>query len=357
MIIKDGEFICAICGEHLKYDDLRVLRMRTTTHIRGHKMSVEDYLVKYDPELGGQRPKCVCGCGEDVHWSKNKWRWNTYTADSHVGKESSEYGKEVKKRMLEARKYTFNREEYYTSHYDIESIKESVSDFLSKKYTFSELEEKYGLDRRTLEKIWFELNLITTEQYQEVTRFNRFSVSAKKRSEKLYMPDNVYAVLYSMLETNPQKYTISKLIDEYNKNTTDKIVKHPSVLYDQLKAIYGDAIDVYLVKGFHSSEEYDFYKILSFYFPKSVIKLGYMIRYGTDLKKFYIYDLCIDDKIIIEYDSSGTYHSSEKTITTDSEKEKFAKEKGFEFIRLTKDDILDINLLNKIKQWISELKK
>ena len=357
MIIENGEFTCAICGKHLKYDNLRVLRMRITTHLKEHKISLEDYLVKYDPDLEGKRPKCACGCGEDVHWSKGGWRWNTYAADSHVGKENSEYGKEIKKRMLEAKKYTFNREEYYTSHYDIESIKESVADFLSKKYTLAELEDKYGLDKRTLEKAWFELNLITIEQYQEVIRHNKFSVSAKKRSEKLYLSDSVYAVLYSILETNPQKYTISKLIEEYNKNTTEKITKHPSVLYDQLKNIYGDIIDVYLVKGFHSSEEYSFYKILSFYFPKSTIKLGYMIRYGTESKKYYIYDLCIDDKILIEYDSSGEYHSSEEVLATDEEKEKFAKNKGFKFIRLTKDDILDINLLNKVKQWISDLKK
>ena len=350
---ENNEFTCAICGAVIKYDKTSVLRAQITNHLKKHKTTVEDYLVKYDPDLGGKRPKCACGCGEDVHWNTHCWKWNTYTADSHVGKENSDYGKEVKKRMLEAKKYTFDRHEYYSSRYDINSISESVKDFLSKKYTLSELEEKYKLDKRTLEKAWFELKLITVEQYQEVIRYNKFNVSAKKRSEKAYLPDNIYAVLYSILESNPQKYTISKLIEEYNKNTTDKIIKHPSVLYNQLKNIYGDIIDVYLVKGFHSSEEYDFYKVLCFYFPKSNIRLGYMIRYGSRHKKFYIYDLCIDDKII-EYDSSGTYHSSEKTKAKDTEKERFARKRGYKFIRLSKDNILDINLLNKIKQWISK---
>ena len=151
--------ICKICGKEFKYEKLRYCRAQLTNHLKKeHHISVEDYLVKY--ELGGVHPKCLCGCGENVTLDKN-WKWHKYAKDSHVGKAFTENAKKIKKEMLESRRIVFDAKTYYENKYDINLARSSAKDFLSRNYTLSELSEKYCLDKRTLKKMWIELDLIS----------------------------------------------------------------------------------------------------------------------------------------------------------------------------------------------------
>ena len=59
-----------------------------------------------------------------------------------------------------------------------------------------------------------------------------------------------------------------------------------------------------------------------------------------------------NNKLMIEYDGVGFYHSDQETIEYDIKKENFAKEKGYNFIRLSYKDIHNIETLLKIKELI-----
>jgi len=249
------------------------MRALANKHLKmEHKLSVEDYLVKY--ELNGKHPKCMCGCGEDVHLSHG-WTWNKYSKDSHVGKIISDESSELRKKIVESNKTKFDLKTYYSTRYDINSIELSAKDFLSKEYTLSDLENKYKIDKRTLHKLWLALELVTPEQYNKVITFNKYNISSEKRSMIENNSESVFTKLYLILREHPQKYNIYSLIEEYNKSATDKIINHASNVYKNLRKLYGDEIDIYFSKGYHSSEEFRFYDILTFYFPDWKIKVGY----------------------------------------------------------------------------------
>lgn len=120
----------------------------------------------------------------------------------------------------------------------------------------------------------------------------------------------------------------------------------PQTFYKQLKRIYGDEVDLYFAKGYHSSEEYKFYEILSFYFPKSNIEVGFKLDNN-------FYDFCIDNKVIIEYDSEGFFHSQKYQINKDKEKEILANMNKYTFLRVNKEEIHDINFIKQIQECLN----
>ena len=156
--------------------------------------------------------------------------------------------------------------------------------------------------------------------------------------------------MYLLIKANPQKYTIHSLVKYYNEKHNDKITKSAGTVYKNLKRLYGDEIDVYLSYGIHSNEEYEFYQVLKFYFPEigNLIILGKKFELASG---YIIYDFFMNKILLIEYDSVGTYHNdSEKEH--DQLKESFAKENGYKFLRLTKEDTKNPETINKIKQLI-----
>lgn len=135
-------------------------------------------------------------------------------------------------------------------------------------------------------------------------------------------------------------------MEEYNRNRINKVDHNPFVFYRQLKRKYGDEVDLYFSKGYHSSLEYKFYNVLEFYFPNVYIELGHSI--GN-----FVYDFCIGGKIIIEFDGTGFYHSSKKQKNKDKEKESLAVQNGYIFFRVTEDEFKSIEFLNKIKECLN----
>lgn len=338
------KLVCKICGKEFNYKSLRNCRAQFRIHLKIHNITLEDYIVKY--ELDGIHPTCACGCGEKVHLKTNSWEFNTYAADSHVGRALSREGEVIKQQMLEARKVTWDTERYYKNKYDESIVKASAEDFLSKLYSLSELSEKYNIDKRTLQKIWFAFKLVSIEQYKEVTDYFKYKVSTEKRIEQYEVPEDVYAWAFLFIKEHPKKYTVNSIIKEYNKNRVNKEEIHPFVFYNQLKRKYGDEIDLYFAKGIHSSDEYRFYDVLTFYFPKTYINLGFRLDN-------YLYDFNIGGKLLIEYDADGFYHSSEKQKIVDKDKEEKAHMSGYKFMRISKKELKDPNLINIIEKCLN----
>jgi hypothetical protein len=343
------KLICRICGQVFEYEKLSSCRAILTRHLKEkHQISPEEYQVKY--YCNNIHPKCACGCGNDVKWNSKKWSWNKYVADSHVGKINSEFAAIVKENIQKSKKVVLDLKQYYQSKYDSNIAKSSLNDFMTKEYTLSDLSEKYKLDKRTLKRMWFELEMITPELYSEIISFLKYNLSSEKNKEVRLLNNSCYTWAYVLLKEHPQKYTISSLINEYNKNNCDKINTNCFVFYKQLKEMYGDEIDILLVKGYHSKEEYIFCDILKFFIPSIKMKIGFKI---TKDKYSPIYDICINNTHIIEYDSKGKFHKNEEEKLNDLNKEQKARDYGYKFLRLSYDDIHDINIIEKIKIWLN----
>lgn len=341
---------CDICGKEFEYQKMSSCRTIFRKHIKSeHKIDFDEYNVKY--HLNGKWPTCACGCGGKTRYNYHDHCWNKYVADSHVGKVNGEIGKKNKEEMLKSKKIYFDRKAYYESRYDLELASDSINDFKTKEYTLSDLEEKYKLDRRTLKKMWIELELITGDEYSKIASYLKYITSRKTLNAKFFdKNESAYTWIFNLIQSNPQKYNINNLLDEYNKHHAEKITDHKISIYKRLKEIYGDQIDFLLQTGYHSLEEYDFYKVLKFYFPKLKVKIG--LKLATK-ETYYIYDFCIKNKYIIEYDSNGQYHNKENIIQRDIEKESFAKLKGFKFMRLKYGDIKNPETINRLKKWLN----
>lgn len=334
---------CKVCGKVFAYPKLASCRAQLAAHLKSHNMTKEEYVLKY--YYNGVAPLCACGCGTPTHLKINAWEFNRYAADSHVGKAHSEEGKKIKEALMQAKKVVWDEEKYYTNRYDESFVRSSANDFLSKLYSLSELADKYKTDKRTLQKAWFAYKVVTPEQYQEITSYFKYKVSAEKRLEKYEVPADKYAWAYLLIKEHPKKYTTNSLIKEYNKNRINKEDINPFVFYNQLKRKYGDEVDLYLAKGIHSSIEYKFYEVLSFYFPDEYIELGFRLD-------SFIYDFCIGSKLIIEYDDDGFYHSSKAQKKKDKNKEKIALDAGYRFLRVSSTEIKTIELLERIKKCL-----
>lgn len=157
--------------------------------------------------------------------------------------------------------------------------------------------------------------------------------------------------MYLLIKTNPGKYTIHNLISYYNEKHDKKINANAETIYNNLKRLYGDEIDIYLSYGLHSSEEYQFYNVLKFYFPEfgNKIILG---KKFTLLNGYIVYDMLLNKTLLLEYDSDGKYHNSDETHKRDQFKENFALENGYKFIRLTKKDIKNPQTIELIRKLI-----
>lgn len=346
--------VCKECGKVFNYDKDTVTKGMLKQHIsKVHNMCLEDYLIKH--EYGGNPPLCACGCGEPVHLkSKGGWTFNKYVADSHVGKALTKGAEIEKERLLAAKrgkKINVDPKQYFLDNYSEELMKKSAKDFLSKHYTLSDLEAIYKVDRRTLTRMWLTMELVTEDEWKEVTEYNKFTVPAEIAAEKCMETSNVYLKILWLIKEHPNKFTIHSAIEEYNKSTMEKILTSPMVFYKQLKRLYGDMIDIYLAKGFHSQEEFRFTEVLSFYHPTWDICLGYMI--GTKPKNKFIYDICINSKLILEYQSNGQYHNTNDRKIADKEKRKIAKENNYIFREIYKKDITNPTFINTIEKWLN----
>lgn len=355
---------CELCGENIVATDSgNSLSLNFKKHLKNnHQITLKEYSLQV--YYNGVQPTCACGCGKEVHFSsKRYWRDNIrygfgkYYDCTHVVKNIEEHQKTIEK-MKNTNKQKWNDENWRTNYIEenwgVEKIKKAAFDFLhGKSYEDIIYDNNLKIDKRTLKRIWLELNLISEEEYVKCKNEHQFHLTAKLlRYTKFANAEELCAKLYAILKSNPLKYNIRSLIRYFNSYSDEDIKTAPEIVYEQLKTFYGDEIDTLLTFGNHSKEEVQFGEILYFYFKKKHVLCGKKLRFGANKRFTYVYDFCINNKLMIEYDGEGYYHNDQKTIEYDIKKENFAKEKGYNFIRLSYKDIHNIETLLKIKELL-----
>ena len=343
------QLVCKECGKTFEYNKIGSCRCALNHHLKKeHGMSIEEYIVKH--EYGGVHPKCPCGCGHELKLSqsKNGWKFNTYYADTCYGSIVRRKNKEIDEMVKSTdTKNEFDIVKYYEEHYDRKTYEEAFNLLKSKTFTLADVSKTYNIDKRTLKKVWIALKITDTQELTELLEYNKYIMPSQSRMNTSVNDDDVMTWCHKLIKTYPCKYTTHSLSREYNNAHPDKRTPHSGeIIARGLYKMYGDEINLYLAEGLHSSEEYRFYEVLRFYMKDYVVKLGKKFI----LKDGYIYyDIIIGSKLLIEYDSDGYFHKEERIKEKDLNKENFALENGYAFLRLNKDDIFDINTIARIK--------
>lgn len=341
--------VCKECGKTFVYPKMSSCKGQLKRHIREeHHMSLLDYIVKH--EYGGKRPVCPCGCGHELNLRENgnRWEFTKYYSDTCYGRLVRACNDEVLKNYKETHKRDFDIVKYYETHYDRQSFEKAFEMLKSKNFSLTDVSKSYKIDKRTLKKVWLAMGITTPNELTELLEYTKYNLSTLNYPTNTINDDNVIAWTYSMIKSHPGKYTahsLNALYNNFNKETPTK--KSGETIAKALQRIYGDEIDLFLASGYHSSEEYEFFKILSFYIQDYTCKLGkkFILKDGS----YVFYDIAIGSRILIEYDSDGQYHQTDEVKEKDNIKEIFALENGYIFLRLSKKDIKDINTLLFIK--------
>ena len=342
---------CSICGKTFEHNNKTITR-KIKNHIKNeHNLDFKDYIIQ--TFFNGQHPVCHCGCGKqcnfkakDALWSDNHG-FTKYFNCGHVCRTEETKFKSNEKYL---KKWCYEEwvKSYYDEIYGLNVLQKSALDFVNGKSAL-ELSKEVNIDSRTLRNAWVRLKLLTQEQVTEISQ-KRKSESPLKRRKIFSNADEILPVLYKIVQDNPQKFNIRTLIKFYNKHNVSKIEIDPEIIYNSLVETYGNIIIETLQFGVHSQEEMKFLEILQFYFNKKRVKCGYRIYYGNKNKReYYVYDFCIDKKLIIEYDGRGYWHQNTKTKQRDKMKELFALNKGYKILRVSDVDIKKPELIIQIK--------
>lgn len=342
------KLICKECGKEFEYKKMSACKAQLSQHIRiEHNMSLLDYIVKH--EYGGIRPKCPCGCGHELslRGSGNRWEFNKYYADTCYGNLVKSANDEINNQIRHNSKKDFDLVKYYEEHYNRETYQEAFNMLNTKKFSLTDVAKNYQIDKRTLKKVWLSLKICTNEELTNLLDYTKYHLSSINYPTNFEQNENILSWMYKMITLHPGIYTIHSLIKKYNECHKENPCKSfDETVAKSLYKVYGDEIDIYLACGYHSSEEYIFYQILNFYIPEYRCKIGK--RFILDGGYIY-YDFLIGSTLLIEYDSTGKFHQ-EEVYEKDIKKENFAKENGYDFLRLTKNDIEKIETLYKIRK-------
>lgn len=344
------KLICKECGKVFEYEKMSSCRAQLRVHIeKEHNMKLEDYIVKH--EYGGKHPMCPCGCGHKLTL-KEGWTFHQYYSDTCYGRMVKAGNEEILKQYNETHKKDFDIVKYYESHYDRKTFESAFDLLKTKEFSLSDVAKSYNIDKRTLKKVWLAMKITTVAELNELLEYTKYVLSAKNYSSSdIAQDDNILPWMFQLIKTFPGKYGINTLIKAYNEAHKDNPVSiHNTKVETELYKKYGDEVDIYLSCGLHSSEEYQFYQILKFYLTEYKIKLGK--KFVTEKGNRY-YDIMIGSNILIEYDSDGYFYQDD-TKERDKEKENFAKENGYIFLRFSKKDIHNIDTLLKIKKLLKE---
>ena len=355
---------CEICGKEFEHELTKdgiipnVLTMQFIKHLsEEHNISLEKYVI--DTFHNGIHPVCACGCGKELPFIKkgalyrDNHGFNKYYSCTHVIRNEES----INKTSATIIKNYSSKEwlaEYYERNYGLENIKNAFAEFYNEK-SLRNISDKYKIDKRVLKKAWITLGLISPEDYVKQAKLNQANSNSLEEHEFKENEESICKELYSILKSSPQKYNINSLKRFYNKHHTYQINLSPERLYRILFDIYEEEIDYLLSYGYHSTEEYTFFQVLIFYFGYTHVKMGKRLSKpkAKTKKDVYIYDYCLFGQLIIEYDGEGVYHLSDEQCLKDKEKETFAVQKGYKFLRLSKQDIKDPELIVRIKNILN----
>lgn len=356
------ELKCELCGEIIVSEEKEnkgaakaSCSLKMKKHLlEVHNLTVEEYILK--TFYNGKYPTCACGCGTVLTFKRKDcffrpgYGFGKYCDCSHVSRNPHK----IKDPSKFVSKY--DTLEYLENHYEkifgLDNIKNALSDFLSCTTSLDEISKKYYIDKRTLKNAWYKLNLITEEEYNKQIKITQFKVSNQRKKKHFINADEICLELYTILEAEPNVYTIHSLIKKYNDEHVQQIDVSVHNVLSTMQQKYGNIYDK-LVFGSHSKEELEFINILKYYFGKKKVITGKRLQFGNTKKESYIYDCCIDNKLIIEYDGSGFWHPIERK-DYDITKENFAKNKGYLFMRISDKGAKNPNTIIQIKQILND---
>lgn len=355
------EYTCKICGKVFQDEKNQGNVSRALlNHIRKeHNISsIYEYILKvyYNNEV----PKCKCGCGNDVNWYyKNalflpNHGFRTYSSCGHVI-QTEESIEAARQKQLEKWNNKDLLKEHIQKYISLENLENALND-LKNHITTAEITKKYGIDYRTLLSYWLHLDMITKEEFRNITSINQHVLSSQTRKARCEFlnKEKTCEILYEILYNNPGRFTVNSLITYFNKCHPDLYIHvGPWAITKALQEKYGGELDTYLQYGYHSREEYEFGKVLMYYFSCKNVKIGKTIKYGYKRNKYFIYDICLFNKLIIEYDSIGTFHNDAYAEIRDKEKEDFAIKNGYIFMRLSKDAAKNPETILQIKKLLN----
>lgn len=343
---------CSICGKNFERPN-KTVTLKIKQHIKNeHGLGFKDYIVL--TYFNGSEPECACGCGEkvafhdkDALWSDNHG-FSKYYNCGHVARDPNHSGKSNRQYLKNWSNDDWVKE-YYNEMYGIDVLQKTAIDFINGK-SANELSNAVKIDVRTLRNAWIKLGLLTESELKSLSQ-RRKANSALKRRKNFDGKENILPELYNILKTFPQKYTVPSLVRLYNKNNINKIETDSAIILRCLVEEYGKEIKGLILFGEHSKEELEFLDVLFFYFNRKIVKCGYKIfRSENSNKDYYVYDFCINKKLLIEYDGNGYWHKSESAKQRDKEKENFAIELGYKFLRISKKESKNPELILKIKK-------
>lgn len=351
---------CQICGTEIEYadDKTNALSLKLKKHLQSeHSMTLEQYCI--DVFYGGKHPVCACGCGEPLKFKSKNWvkthGFGKYSSCTHVTHsiKSIEKGKQT----WEDNKVKHSIQFINDKCGGIDNIKKALEEFKLKIVSLTDIAKKLNIDKRTLKSIWVRHNLITYEEINELVQYTQFHIGTLKRIDCLSNKDEILHNLYTIITTNPQKYTVKSLIREYNRLNEIPIsnkLNHKRLL-SILAERYGDSVYENIQYGYHSKEEIQFLQVLQFYFGVNHVKCGFKQEYKNENNETctYIYDFIIKNKVVIEYDGDGYYHQGEEKQKRDKNKENFIIQQGYKFLRLSRIDSKDPNTINLIFKLLS----
>lgn len=348
---------CLECGKDFglvnKSASFKILK-----HIRkDHNISLEEYCLKH--YYNNEYPKCACGCGQILKFNPKNALWSKthgfgkYVNCGHVGRNNEQLRNKFKENYKSKYDNIEWIKQYYYDQYGQDNIENSAKDFLENNdLTNIDIGKKYGIDVRTLKSIWNKLSLVTNQQWKERCLYRKYNLSGKRRKKKFENKDQICKDLFDIMKNNPFKYNIRSLLEYYNSNNLTQIETDIPIILEELENIYGDKIYQYLEYNKHSKEEKEFLNIIKFFLgKKNIYKCGFRLQYGKNKRESYIYDICIDNKYIIEYD--GIFYHNENNKDRDIEKENFAINNGYKFLRISSKDFRNIDKYKEILNFIN----
>lgn len=345
---------CSICGKEFFDENAGNVTKKIKTHVKNeHGIDYETYIIKTFHD--GKRPKCECGCGNELIFHQKNALFGDnhgfmkYYHCSHVGRDRKNVITENQYCKWDDKDWVID---FYNNLYGIDVLQKSFIDYMEGEKSALKVSKEYNLDVRTMKSAWVRLGFIDEEKLKEMLKKTR-GVGALQRRKKIENSEEVCSALYEIMKSNPNKYNIRSLIKFYNRTYPTKINTDPYIVQRELFETYGEKIEEYLQFGQHSKEELQLLDVLKYFFRKHRITCGKKIFYGDVKKKqYYVYDFCLSDKILIEYDGEGYFHNDEETLKRDKKKEELALKKGYIFMRVSRRETKTIDFFIKLKKML-----
>lgn len=329
------EIECKICNEKFISEYKGREKGKLSKHIKNkHNISVEEYFLNY--VYNNIKPKCACGCGNDVDFFK--FKYNKYYLDHKNYLPLSDSQKN--KMFLTNQIYNEINNKIKRKGITKEILLYYFNEFKNIRMTLNEIQEKLNIDKRTITSYWKELKISDRKEINKIGNSTKF-LGFLNNLEKRKISEDELEEIVVFLEERRERISLNELKTKLNLPYGIRQIKR------KLEEKYGsDLVKKYLKIGGTSNIELDFYFILKWYFGNNV-KHHFKIEDK-------IYDYLVEN-LLIELD--GTFwHKENSVIKNDKYKNKLALKYGYNILRIKEENINDVSLIIKIKKILKNEK-